>query len=192
MRRAAAIVLAVLLVAPALLGASTPKPKLAVILMVDGLSWERLNAWRPWFTSGLKRLLDEGAVASSCRYPHLNTVTSPGHASVATGAPPRVHGIPTNQWYVPSASGRGMEAVYAASQPPPGSPENASTDARAGAAARARRLGIDSSHARPARAGGLRLEQGQVGDLPRGARPAPRRLLVRGDRRDVRDGQRPT
>ena len=95
--------------------------------MVDGLSWERLSAWRPWFTSGLKRLLDEGAVASECRYPHLNTMTGPGHASVATGAPPRVHGIPSNQWYVLAAAGGSMEAVYSASQPPAGSPENASS-----------------------------------------------------------------
>src|SRR5258705_7901184 len=66
------------------------KPRLAVIIVVDGLSWDRLDSWRPWFTSGLKRLLDEGAVATACRYGHLNTETAPGHASLATGAPPRV------------------------------------------------------------------------------------------------------
>src|SRR5262245_22244596 len=126
MRRLATVVLAVLLAAPAL-GAPPPRPRLAVILMVDGLSWDRLAAWRPWFKAGLKRLLDEGAVASRCNYGHLNTLTGPGHASVATGAPPRVHGIPSNQWFVPSSSGVAMEAVYSATQPPAGSPENAST-----------------------------------------------------------------
>ena len=97
--------------------ASTPaaKPKLAVILVVDGLSWDRLHAWRPWYTSGLKRLLDEGAVATSCHYQHLNTETGPGHASIATGAPPRVHGITLNQWYAPASDGKAMEAVYCAS-----------------------------------------------------------------------------
>ena len=86
MRRIAAVLLALFLATPALPAHPVSKPRLVIVLMVDGLSWERLNAWRPWFTSGLKRLLDEGAVASECRYPHLNTVTGPGHASVATGA----------------------------------------------------------------------------------------------------------
>jgi hypothetical protein len=93
---------------------------------VDGLSWERLESWRPWFSSGLKRLLDEGAVASACRYDHLNTETAPGHASLATGAPPRVHGVPLNQWYVPSPDGKSMATIYSASQPVSGEPENSS------------------------------------------------------------------
>jgi len=94
------------------------------VIVVDGLSWDRLQSWRPWFTSGLKRLLDEGAVQSECRYAHLNTETAPGHASLATGAPPRVHGIPVNQWYAPSPQGATMVTIYAASQPIAGEPEN--------------------------------------------------------------------
>lgn len=101
-------------------------PRLAVVIVVDGLSWDRLDSWRPWFTSGLKRLLDEGAVATACRYDHLNTETAPGHASLATGAPPRVHGIALNQWYVPSLDGQSMATIYSASQPVPGEPENSS------------------------------------------------------------------
>jgi predicted AlkP superfamily pyrophosphatase or phosphodiesterase len=98
--------------------AAVRTPRLAVIIAVDGLSWSRLSSWRPWFQAGLKRLLDEGAVATECRYGHLNTETGPGHASIATGAPPRVHGIALNQWYVPSADGTKMETVYSASDPP--------------------------------------------------------------------------
>lgn len=100
------------------------KPRLAVIIVVDGLSWDRLDSWRPWFTSGLKRLLDEGAVATECRYGHLNADTGPGHASLATGAPPHVHGIAVNQWYVPSPDGTAMVAIPSASQPAPGEPDN--------------------------------------------------------------------
>jgi predicted AlkP superfamily pyrophosphatase or phosphodiesterase len=99
-------------------------PRLTVVIVVDGLSWDRLQSWRPWFTSGLKRLLDEGAVQTVCRYPHLNTETGPGHASLATGAPPRVHGIPVNQWYAPAPQGATMATIYSASQPLPGEPEN--------------------------------------------------------------------
>ena len=68
--------------------------------------------------------MDEGAVATQCRYGHLNTETAPGHASIATGAPPRVHGIPLNQWYAPSPDGSSMVEIYAASQPLAGEPES--------------------------------------------------------------------
>ena len=105
---------------------AVPPPRLAVVIAVDGLSWDRLQSWRPWFTSGLKRLLDEGAVATECRYGHLNTETGPGHASLATGAPPRVHGIALNQWYVPSIDGASMTTIYCASQPLPGEPDSSS------------------------------------------------------------------
>src|SRR5258706_15891589 len=103
MRSPVALVLAFAALATAAAGhrggqapAVAAKPRLAVIIAVDGLSWDRLSSWRPWFTSGFKRLLDEGAVATQCRYGHLNTETGPGHASIATGAPPRVHGIALN------------------------------------------------------------------------------------------------
>jgi predicted AlkP superfamily pyrophosphatase or phosphodiesterase len=107
-------------------------PRLAVIIAVDGLSWERLNAARPWLSDGLKRLLDEGTVETACRYGHLNTLTGPGHASLATGVPPRLHGIPSNHWFVPGAGKAGMVDVYAASQPLPGEAEG-STRTMAGA-----------------------------------------------------------
>ena len=103
---------------------AVPPPRLAVVIAIDGLSWDRLQSWRPWFTSGLKRLLDEGAVATECRYAHLNTETGPGHASLATGALPRVHGIPVNQWYALSPQGSSMATIYSASQPVSGEPEN--------------------------------------------------------------------
>jgi predicted AlkP superfamily pyrophosphatase or phosphodiesterase len=123
--RAPAIILAFVLVACSAkrVGGEHPsvapsdRPRLAVVIVVDGVSWSRLESWRPWYTAGMKRLLDEGAVDTECRYGHLNTETGPGHASIATGAPPRVHGIALNQWYVPSADGSRMETVYSASDP---------------------------------------------------------------------------
>lgn len=131
MRRRCALVLALLALAPAAAGPraskrppAPAKPRLAVIIAVDGLSWDRLSSLRPWFTSGLARLLDEGAVSSNCHYGHLNTVTAPGHASLATGTPPRVHGIAQNEWYVPATDGKSMTMIYSASQPAPGEPES--------------------------------------------------------------------
>jgi predicted AlkP superfamily pyrophosphatase or phosphodiesterase len=134
MRRLATFVLILIGAAPALAArhaAGPPSqgttPRIAVIIAVDGLSWDKLSSWRPWFHAGLARLLDEGAVASECRYAHLNTVTGPGHASLATGAPPRVHGIPLNEWFVHDTARSAMEDVYCATQPPAGRPEGASS-----------------------------------------------------------------
>src|SRR5512137_2082804 len=104
--RAAAftLVLAALLAAAAPFATAPPAaapaaPRLMVIVVADGLSWDRLWSWRAWWTSGFKRLLEEGLVERECRYRHLNTETGPGHASISTGAPPRVHGIVLNDWY---------------------------------------------------------------------------------------------
>ena len=74
------------------------RPSLAVVLSLDGLSWSRLEYYRPWYVAGLKRLLEEGQVETGARYRHLNTETSPGHAALATGAPPRVTGVVANRW----------------------------------------------------------------------------------------------
>ena len=97
------------------LGAVAAKPRpaaktkgvtLAVVIAVDGISWERLALYRPWYTAGLKRLLDEGQVETACRYRHINTETGPGHASIGTGEPPRLHGIVGNAWYEAGADGK--------------------------------------------------------------------------------------
>jgi predicted AlkP superfamily pyrophosphatase or phosphodiesterase len=97
---------------------AAPEPKLAVVISVDGLSMSRLLAARPWFRAGLKRLLDEGRVEANARYRHINTETGPGHASLGTGAPPRVHGIVLNSWYE-ERPGEGARAVYCTDQAGP-------------------------------------------------------------------------
>ena len=97
---------------------ATPVPKLAVLVSVDGLSESRLMTYRPWYVAGLKRLLDEGRVETNAFYRHLNTETGPGHASLGTGAPPRVHGIVLNSWYEQKPV-RGQVSVYCTDQPDP-------------------------------------------------------------------------
>ena len=91
------------------------RPNLAVIISVDGLNWGRLAGYRPYFTGGLKRLLDEGWVEQEARYRHINTETAPGHASLGTGAPPRVTGIVANLWFAPKADGT-LGGVYCTDQ----------------------------------------------------------------------------
>ncbi len=106
---------------PAAAPTAAPAPKLAVVIAVDGLSMSRLLFWRPWYVAGLKRLLDEGQVETNATYRHLNTETGPGHASLGTGAPPRVHGITINSWFE-ERPGRGLVSVYCTDQPDPSNP----------------------------------------------------------------------
>ncbi len=95
--------------------APAPAPKLAVIMAVDGLNYDRLLQYRPWYVSGLKRLLDEGRVFSRTNYRHMNTETGPGHSALGAGAPPRVTGIVGNRWTEVNADGS-LRTVSCASQ----------------------------------------------------------------------------
>jgi type I phosphodiesterase/nucleotide pyrophosphatase len=95
----------------------TDAPRLAVIVSIDGLSWEWLRRNGPWFEHGLRRLLDEGHIETNARYRHINTETAPGHAALGTGAPPRVTGIVSNRWW--EARGGRMVYVSSAAQPVP-------------------------------------------------------------------------
>lgn len=88
-----------------------------MVISIDGLSWEWLARNQPWFERGLKRLLEEGHVEASARYRHINTETAPGHAALATGAPPRVTGIVSNRWW--EQRGGRMLYVSSAAQPVP-------------------------------------------------------------------------
>lgn len=51
------------------------------------------------FRGGLRRLLDRGVYVPRVRLPYGTPYTAPGHATLATGAPPAVHGIIGNSWY---------------------------------------------------------------------------------------------
>jgi len=97
---------ALLLALPGPSPAEVPeRPQLLVLVAVDGLSWKRLEYYRPYYHEGLKRLLDEGQIEAQARYRHANTETGPGHASLSTGAPPRVTGIVANGWFEKNPKG---------------------------------------------------------------------------------------
>src|SRR5262249_35028815 len=111
---------AALRAAPAPEKAAGRAPKLALIVAVDGLSYDRLLSYRPWYVAGLKRLLDEGLVQRRAHYKHINTETGPGHAALGAGAPPRVTGVVMNDWFE-TRDGR-VQLVYCTDQPDPSSP----------------------------------------------------------------------
>jgi hypothetical protein len=74
-------------------------PKLVVLIVVDQLASWTFERDRALFTGGLGRLIREGGYVRKGELPYANTFTSPGHATIATGAVPRVHGIVGNQWW---------------------------------------------------------------------------------------------
>ena len=99
MRHVAAIATAVVLVAAVPHAAPPPAPKLAVIIVVDQMRADYVDAFQKDWTGGLKRLVKEGAWFRQAAYPYLTTVTCAGHATVATGAFPHRHGVFQNSWW---------------------------------------------------------------------------------------------
>src|SRR5262245_40402390 len=78
---------------------ATGAPKLVVMLVVDQMRADYVDRFSRDWTGGLKRLVSEGAWFTNAAYPYLNTVTCPGHATIATGAFPHVHGVIQNVWW---------------------------------------------------------------------------------------------
>ena len=72
---------------------SISPPSLFVFLVVDQMKQDDLIAFRPLFRYGLKRLLEEGRNYSQAMHEHAKTETSAGHATIATGVLPAVHGV---------------------------------------------------------------------------------------------------
>jgi predicted AlkP superfamily pyrophosphatase or phosphodiesterase len=82
--------------------AQTPRPKLLVFIVIDGLPQRQLTGLRDQFApDGFARFLDHGAAFSEARFGHAFTVTAPGHATLFTGASPARHGIIGNEWRDP-------------------------------------------------------------------------------------------
>lgn len=74
-------------------------PRLVVLLVVDQLPSWRFQQDLPHLGGGIARLVRGGSYYPYAELPYASTFTAPGHASIATGAPPAVHGILANSWY---------------------------------------------------------------------------------------------
>jgi hypothetical protein len=98
--------------APELAAASTPsRPRLVLVLVVDGLTQKQLVDYRDQLApDGLARFLDRGAWFADAHYAQANTVTGPGHAVILTGAYPHRTGIIYNEWRDP-ATGEPINCV---------------------------------------------------------------------------------
>ncbi len=99
-----ALLLALLLnPGPALAGpqrrAPANRPRLVVLLVVDQMRADYVDHFGGRWKKGLRRLLDRGGQFTQAPYPYWNTVTCPGHATIATGAFPATHGMILNAWW---------------------------------------------------------------------------------------------
>jgi len=101
MRRflAAALVLASSCAVFAQTGAAPKKPKLILAVVVDQFRYDYLTRFRSGYTSGFKRILEQGAVFENAHYIHSFTVTAIGHSTFLSGATPNISGIVGNDWY---------------------------------------------------------------------------------------------
>ena len=75
------------------------RPRLVVLVAVDQLRGDLLPVYRPAFTGGLRRLLDEGRWFPEARIAHVPSNSMPGHVTLATGMHPRHHGIVDNGFF---------------------------------------------------------------------------------------------
>ena len=74
--------------------------RLVLQLTVDGLRADLLTRAKDRFgEGGFRFLLENGVVFANAHYQHANTETIVGHATLATGAHPSVHGMTGNVWY---------------------------------------------------------------------------------------------
>lgn len=84
---------------PAVPATVSNRPRLLVLLVVDGFPQRQLLAYRDQLApDGLARFLNRGAWFSDAHYGHAFTVTAAGHATVLTGAYAHRTGIIANEW----------------------------------------------------------------------------------------------
>ncbi|UTT86950.1 alkaline phosphatase family protein [Vibrio pelagius] len=76
------------------------RPNLVLQITVDGLRADLLERYQHNFgDGGFRYLMEDGIYFTNAHYQHGNTETIVGHVSLATGAPPSVHGMVGNVWY---------------------------------------------------------------------------------------------
>ena len=74
--------------------------RLVLQITIDGLRGDLLTRYGESFgNGGFRYLLENGTLYANAHYRHANTETIVGHATLATGASPSVHGMVGNVWF---------------------------------------------------------------------------------------------
>jgi predicted AlkP superfamily pyrophosphatase or phosphodiesterase len=80
--------------------ATTTRPKLVLVIVVDQFRYDYLERFGDLFgTGGFKRLMNEGALFTSANYDYVPTYTACGHAAIFSGSVPAQNGIVGNSWF---------------------------------------------------------------------------------------------
>jgi len=90
-----------MLLYPVLLLAQVPKqpPRLVLEITVDQLRGDLVDRYYQHLgAGGFRYLMENGTVFRDAHHAHANTETIVGHATLATGALPSVHGMIGNEW----------------------------------------------------------------------------------------------
>ncbi len=99
-RRASALLVFVLLSVYCWASAYDGRPRLVVLIVIDGQRADALERQRGSFVeNGFRLFLERGAYFANCHYDHAATWTSAGHGTLVTGAQPAAHGIGANYWW---------------------------------------------------------------------------------------------
>jgi hypothetical protein len=86
-------------VAPPAAAAEAERPRLIVFISVDQFRRDYVQRYGSHWTSGLARLVKDGAFYDHAAYPYFHTITCAGHATMSTGVYPATHGLPLNGWW---------------------------------------------------------------------------------------------
>lgn len=98
--RLAVFLFTVLLATHTIYAQPTPKPRLAVLIIIDQFRYDFLQRFDGLFVEdGFRRLMDGGAWLTDARYSHLHASTSPGHNVITSGMYAYKTGIVANSWY---------------------------------------------------------------------------------------------
>ena len=101
MKRALFLILLLLSGVPPAGSRPVQKPKLLVLIAVDGLGSDVLARVEPALTGGFRRLMREGKSFPGAVVDHAISVSHPGHVTLATGRHPSGHGIVDAAFYRP-------------------------------------------------------------------------------------------
>lgn len=81
------------------------KPKLLVLVVIDGLPMRQVTGYRDQLApDGFARFLDRGRWFADAHYGHGHTVTAAGHSVMLSGAYPQRTGIISNEWRNPATN----------------------------------------------------------------------------------------
>lgn len=82
--------------------AAQNKPKLLVLVVIDGLPMRQVTGYRDQLgPDGFARFLNHGRWFADAHYGHGHTVTAAGHSVMLSGAYPQRSGIISNEWRDP-------------------------------------------------------------------------------------------